>query len=238
MSEAALEPARDYVLVLNGPNLNLLGTREPGRLRAARPSPRSSQTWTHWRATRILHCGIGHVQSNHEGVLVDAIQKLGPGAIGIIINPGGAHPLQHRPARCTGRSRHSRPSRFICPISTPARSSATIPWSPRSSSARSPVSVRTAIGLALRIPDRASRRTRRRNDERSPRVALREAAAAAGRRRRDRHAPGQPALLLRFPDGDHAPDESSGSSSSRQESAILFTSPTNSRGPRARSAHR
>jgi 3-dehydroquinate dehydratase-2 len=31
---------------------------------------------------------IEHVQSNHEGNLVDAIQKLGPNSAGIIINPG------------------------------------------------------------------------------------------------------------------------------------------------------
>jgi 3-dehydroquinate dehydratase-2 len=31
---------------------------------------------------------VRHVQSNHEGALVDAIQDLGPDALGIIINPG------------------------------------------------------------------------------------------------------------------------------------------------------
>jgi 3-dehydroquinate dehydratase-2 len=76
----------DYVLVLNGPNLNLLGRREPG---------------VYGRTTldeivRVLGdmardadppIEIRHLQSNHEGVIVDTIQELGPGAIGIIINP-------------------------------------------------------------------------------------------------------------------------------------------------------
>ena len=89
---------------------------------------------------------IEHVQSNHEGILVDAIQTLGPAAVGIIINPGGTYPLQHCPARWTGRSRHSDDRGSSRPIFTRARSSAIIPWSLRSFSARSPVSARMAIG--------------------------------------------------------------------------------------------
>ena len=76
----------DFVLVINGPNLNLLGTREPGIY--------GSRTLAEIVADLETIAGaadpplrIEHVQSNHEGVLVDAIQALGPTAAGIIINP-------------------------------------------------------------------------------------------------------------------------------------------------------
>ena len=76
----------DFVLVLNGPNLNLLGTREPGVY--------GSTTLVEIVADLESMAGaadpplrIEHVQSNHEGHLVDAIQALGPTAAGIIINP-------------------------------------------------------------------------------------------------------------------------------------------------------
>ena len=76
----------DYVLVLNGPNLNLLGTREPGVY--------GTMTLVDILDELDVLAGgvnpplrIEHVQSNHEGVLVDAIQQFGPGSAGIIINP-------------------------------------------------------------------------------------------------------------------------------------------------------
>jgi len=86
MSEAALEQARDYVLVLNGPNLNLLGIREPEVYGSATLSEIVADVETMARAANPP-LRIEHVQSNHEGVLVDAIQTLGPSATGIIINP-------------------------------------------------------------------------------------------------------------------------------------------------------
>ena len=76
----------DYVLVLNGPNLNLLGTREPDVYGTMRLSDILDEL-------DALAGGVNpplrieHVQSNHEGVLVDAIQQFGPGSAGIIINP-------------------------------------------------------------------------------------------------------------------------------------------------------
>ena len=76
-----------YVLVLNGPNLNLLGTREPdhyGRTTLAGIVEALEAD----AAQAEPPVAIKHLQSNHEGVLVDAIQDLGPGAIGLIINPG------------------------------------------------------------------------------------------------------------------------------------------------------
>ena len=77
----------DYVLVLNGPNLNLLGTREPG----VYGNINLAEIVAGLEAIALSAdppLKIEHVQSNHEGHLVDAIQTLGPNAAGIIINPG------------------------------------------------------------------------------------------------------------------------------------------------------
>jgi 3-dehydroquinate dehydratase-2 len=74
------------ILVLHGPNLNLLGTREPGIYGAVTLQGIDESL----RRTAAFAGGIEldiH-QSNHEGVLVDLIQELGPGAAAIIINPG------------------------------------------------------------------------------------------------------------------------------------------------------
>lgn len=89
MSSADSEPSssREYVLVLNGPNLNLLGAREPGiygRTTLAETVAGLEAT----AAAADPPLAIAHIQSNHEGALVDAIQSHGPGAVGVIINPG------------------------------------------------------------------------------------------------------------------------------------------------------
>lgn len=81
------EPRSPYVLVLNGPNLNLLGTREPGiygRTTLAEIIGGLEQI----AAAAEPPLAIEHQQSNHEGVLIDTIQARGPGALGVIINPG------------------------------------------------------------------------------------------------------------------------------------------------------
>jgi 3-dehydroquinate dehydratase II len=87
-SEPAAEQVEDdYVLVLNGPNLNLLGTREPGVYgRTTLAEIVGGLKTLALSADPPLR--IEHVQSNHEGHLVDAIQTLGPRSAGIIINPG------------------------------------------------------------------------------------------------------------------------------------------------------
>jgi len=74
------------ILVLHGPNLNLLGTREPtvyGRVTLAEVN-RAVQRHAESRGARAV-CR----QSNHEGELVDWIQSAGPeGFRGIVFNPG------------------------------------------------------------------------------------------------------------------------------------------------------
>lgn len=71
--------------LLNGPNLNLLGSREPalyGTTTLAEIEARCAAVATELGAT--LSC----VQSNHEGVLVDAIQALRGTCDGALINAG------------------------------------------------------------------------------------------------------------------------------------------------------
>ena len=74
------------LLLVNGPNLNLLGTREPQIY--------GSQTLQDVEAlVAAAAAGRGFevrsVQSNHEGVLIDAIHAARTDCAGIIINPGG-----------------------------------------------------------------------------------------------------------------------------------------------------
>jgi 3-dehydroquinate dehydratase-2 len=73
------------VLVIHGPNLNLLGTREPGVYGTA-SLPDVNQSLT--ALGRELGLEVEFMQSNHEGELVDAIQKAKGRVQAILINPG------------------------------------------------------------------------------------------------------------------------------------------------------
>lgn len=74
-----------YILILNGPNLNLLGTREP-------------EIYGHRTLDDIIEgvrfefpdVRIEALQSNHEGVLIDAIQdtRNDEACLGIVLNAG------------------------------------------------------------------------------------------------------------------------------------------------------
>ncbi|HGG05317.1 MAG TPA: type II 3-dehydroquinate dehydratase [Aliiroseovarius sp.] len=73
------------ILVLNGPNLNLLGTRQPdiyGHTTLAEVEKLCRDT------ARALSVGIEFRQSNHEGDLVDAVQAAKATHDGIILNAG------------------------------------------------------------------------------------------------------------------------------------------------------
>lgn len=76
-----------HFLVLNGPNLNLLGTREPGIYGATTLQDIVAKLEAQ-AAAADPPASITAFQSNHEGALVDAIQTLGPKSHAIIINPG------------------------------------------------------------------------------------------------------------------------------------------------------
>jgi 3-dehydroquinate dehydratase II len=74
------------VYVLNGPNLNLLGTREPKTYGRATLSDVQKLCR---EAAKRHKLGIEFRQSNHEGEIVDQIHEAGAkAAAGIIINPG------------------------------------------------------------------------------------------------------------------------------------------------------
>ena len=75
------------ILVLNGPNLNLLGTREP-EIYGQQTLAEIMQALTEEAAA----CGVSieTQQSNHEGELIDQVQRAGRESFnGIIINPAG-----------------------------------------------------------------------------------------------------------------------------------------------------
>jgi 3-dehydroquinate dehydratase type II len=73
------------ILVINGPNLNLLGLREPD-IYGRRTYDDLIQMIC--AEAERLSVAVEFVQSNHEGALVDAIQSAYQTADGIVINPG------------------------------------------------------------------------------------------------------------------------------------------------------
>ncbi len=72
------------ILVLNGPNINMLGIREPGVYGSQSYAEllRLLQVWA-----EDLGVEMTHYQSNHEGCLVDKIQEAYGKFDGIVINP-------------------------------------------------------------------------------------------------------------------------------------------------------
>lgn len=72
------------LLLLNGPNLNLLGQREPGVY-----GHRSFVDLLHELRKRFPEHDLDHFQSNVEGELVNALQAADDGYDGVVFNAGG-----------------------------------------------------------------------------------------------------------------------------------------------------
>ncbi len=72
------------ILVINGPNLNMLGIREPDIY--GKSTYNDLVEFIKTRAEAI-GCNVEFFQSNHEGEIVDKIQQAYKNADGIIINP-------------------------------------------------------------------------------------------------------------------------------------------------------
>jgi len=73
------------ILVLNGPNINMLGVREPDIYGKENFATLQKKVQEHADARGVT---VRMVQTNHEGVLVDEIQQTYRKYQGIIINPG------------------------------------------------------------------------------------------------------------------------------------------------------
>jgi 3-dehydroquinate dehydratase-2 len=73
------------VLVLHGPNLNLLGTREPDVYGDVTLSEIDDAVRA---AAAEVDCKVHIQQSNHEGILIDALHEAMNYADGVLINPG------------------------------------------------------------------------------------------------------------------------------------------------------
>ena len=71
------------IVIINGPNLNLLGKREPGIY-----GSESFESYLPLLRERFPDVEIGYFQSNHEGELIDRMQEEGFDSDGIVLNAG------------------------------------------------------------------------------------------------------------------------------------------------------
>lgn len=72
------------IAIINGPNLNLLGKREPGIY-----GSESFESFFESLKAKYPHIEFSYFQSNIEGELIDELQRRGFDYDGIIMNPGG-----------------------------------------------------------------------------------------------------------------------------------------------------
>ena len=72
------------IAIINGPNLNLLGTREPSVY-----GPQTFEAYFAQLQQQFTAVSFSYYQSNVEGELINELQRVGFICDGIIINPGG-----------------------------------------------------------------------------------------------------------------------------------------------------
>tara|TARA_Y100000589_G_scaffold98699_1_gene93305 strand:+ start:5 stop:424 length:420 start_codon:yes stop_codon:yes gene_type:complete len=72
------------IIIINGPNLNLLGTREPGVY-----GVNNFEEYFNFLKSCFPSCVLEHFQSNIEGELIDKLHELGFSYDGIVLNAGG-----------------------------------------------------------------------------------------------------------------------------------------------------
>ena len=70
--------------IINGPNLNLLGKREP----SIYGDSTFESYFTSLQSLYKTKCNLSYYQSNHEGCLIDKIHEIGFSSAGIILNAG------------------------------------------------------------------------------------------------------------------------------------------------------
>ncbi len=80
-----MSEAKTIILLLNGPNLNLLGTREP---EIYGTDTLAECVGDAEAAARVAGFELEHFQSNHEGELIDAIHAARDRVGAIVMNPG------------------------------------------------------------------------------------------------------------------------------------------------------
>ncbi len=74
-----------HILIINGPNLNLLGTREPETYGSQSLDEINAELG---KIASRLGLEVKFFQSNSEGAMIDYLHKEAPAAEGLIINPG------------------------------------------------------------------------------------------------------------------------------------------------------
>ena len=84
--KATQPPAAPVIVVIHGPNLNLLGTREPDVYGSTTLAEIDEDLRRHGAE---LGLSVETFQSNHEGQLIDRVQHCRGRAAGLIINAGG-----------------------------------------------------------------------------------------------------------------------------------------------------
>src|SRR5690606_2440349 len=72
------------ILIINGPNLNLLGKRQPEIY-----GSRGFEDYFQQLKEKFSEVSLSYFQSNHEGALIDKIHEVGFSFDGIVINAGG-----------------------------------------------------------------------------------------------------------------------------------------------------